>query len=185
MRETREERCETVDAGREHEAARLYDAQRFPPRLHAIVAFDEVVERTEEQHRVELLIGVRQRSGVAESRRHRETLLGQCGRSLDVARHQIDDLHLVTRLCEPARVHAGRAAHIEDPERVTRQHAFDDLARAQELELVEAGGDPRGLVVVVLVMVDDLGIDLGLVHRTTAYERETPRGMELVLGRGV
>src|SRR5215467_12011897 len=65
-REAVEQRGEPRDGGREHGALRLHDAPCLRERRQAVLAFGQVVERTEEQNRVEGCLLERELARVAD-----------------------------------------------------------------------------------------------------------------------
>jgi hypothetical protein len=92
----------------------------------------EVVQRAEEEHRIDRRIRLREPAGVADFGGQQPVL--SCGS--DTLRDDVDQMHAVAPASQPGRVYAGAAAHVEHPGR--RRWQLPLLARAQQREAVMA-----------------------------------------------
>lgn len=153
-----EQRRMAADGGGEENARRTQDASCLPQRPDAIGTGHEVVERAELQDRIEAVIPLVERSGVAQHCLHARTA---GGRLFDVERDGIDQSDGMSRRGEPIGVHAGTAAHVEDAQRTGRKVTEDEFLGAFELEGTrrEGAGQPVDLGA-TLVVLEDGGIEL-------------------------
>jgi len=105
-----------------------------PRHLHPVLPAVQVVERPQRQPQVEGVVGVGERAGVPEPGLDAR----EPGGLLDVARHEVQEGDPVTPLGQPARVHPGAAADVDDPHPVVGvvQEAPEHLAGAQQLHQV-------------------------------------------------
>jgi hypothetical protein len=101
--------------------------------VHAVVAFNEVIERAEEQHHVRGPVGIGETTGVAHlGPGERRTGMG--ARLFHVPRREIEEMHLVPAAGQPARVEAGASSHVEDARGGRRQAPLEDVLRSCELD---------------------------------------------------
>lgn len=101
-----------------------------------------MVERAEEEHRVDRRIRPREPAGVTDFGGHQPLL--KCGS--DMPWDNVDEMHAVAPPREPGRVYAGAAADVEHHGRRRWQLTLQQLARAKQLEAVMAkpeGAAPR------------------------------------------
>jgi hypothetical protein len=103
-----------------------------------------MVERTEEEHRVDRRIRLRQPAGITDLSGHRPML--SCGSNMP--RDNVDKMHAVAPARQPGRVYTGAAAHIKHHGRRQWQLTQQQLARAQQLEAIV--GKPKQALPLVL-----------------------------------
>lgn len=99
-----------------------------------------MVERAEEQCRVEGVVGDREFAGVAEPRGDGEPVLGEPG-GRHVLGYDVEQLAPVSVGGEPGGVRAGAAADVEQVRGRPGQVAAQDLLGAGRLQPAGAGGD--------------------------------------------
>ena len=120
-----------------------------------------MVERSEQQHRVDASVGVaRQVARVRHRRLERRVRLGRGALAclLDVERQHVDELDVVPGSCEARGIDAGAAADVEQAGGGRGQHLCEQLERSHQLEVVAAPEQPVALdaerVVVAECLVD-------------------------------
>ena len=91
-----------------------------------------MVERAEEEDRIDRRIRLREPAGIADFGGHQPVL--SCGS--DMLRDDVDEMHAVAPARQPSRVYASAAAHVEHHRRRRWQLTQQQLARAQQLEAV-------------------------------------------------
>ena len=134
--ETVEERCEPVDRGDGHDPTRNGHPARLTQGGSPLVRTLQVVERPEEQDHVDRVVALRELPSV--SHLGRETGRAQLPQGeLDMAGAEIEQVDVVARVEQPAGVHAGSTADVEDPLRRWPQVSAQHLLGSAELELAE------------------------------------------------
>ena len=154
-----EHRGEARDRRRDQQSAGLQHPMRLAQRRATFVTRGQVVQRSQQQHRVGRAVPAFQLARIPH-RNAGERVLGlrlRCALGLgDVQRDRIDQVHLVSERGQPAGVHPGAAADVQHHLRGRRQEAFDDLLGARQLQGSRALGQPLGLGD-LLVVREDLG----------------------------
>jgi len=106
-----------ADAGAPHQATGAQNAVGLAQTSQAILLFNEMVERTEQQNGVNGVVGIRQTPGIANFDRCQRMpgLLGRGrARLFDMFGHRIDQVHPISASGKPAGVNAGSATGIDD-----------------------------------------------------------------------
>jgi hypothetical protein len=127
-------RHEPSDGRGEQDPAGPQDSPRFGERRDPLSSTHEVVERAEEEHRVDRRIRPREPAGVTDFGGHQPVL--KCGS--DMPWDNVDKMHAVAPPREPGRVYAGAAADVKHHGRRRWQLTLQQLARAKQLEAVMA-----------------------------------------------
>ena len=91
-----------------------------------------MVERAEEEHRVDRRVRPREPAGILDFGGHQPVL--SCGSNM--LRDEVDEMHAVAPARQPGRVYAGAAAHVEHHGWGRWQLTLQQLARAQQLEAI-------------------------------------------------
>jgi hypothetical protein len=118
----------TTPSGRAHAAS-------LRERADAVRTARQVVQRAEQQHGIDDVVGQVERTGVRQARLDLDAgRPRRCVRLLDVERDQVAVVDPVSTLREPDGVSAGPAANVGDGRRRRRQMPPEDLLRAQELD---------------------------------------------------
>jgi hypothetical protein len=128
------DRHEPSDGRGEQNPAGPQDSPRLDERRDPLSSTHEVVERAEEEHRIDRRIRLRQPAGIADFGGHQPVL--SCGSNM--LQDDIDEMHPVASASQPGRMHAGAAAHVEHHRRRRRQLTQQQLTRAQQLKTVMA-----------------------------------------------
>ena len=133
----------------------------------------QVVERSEQKHRIEASVGVREVASVALVRREASGT-GE----IDVARDEVHDLDPMAVAFEPLGVGAVGAADIEDP-RAGPERSPEDLLRAKKLDPAFRGVQACGLIPALVERADlgapGIGHDEELAIARSPLERWTHR----------
>jgi hypothetical protein len=124
------DRHESSDRRGEQGPTGPQDPPRLGERRDPLSSTHEVVERTEEEHRIDRRIRLRKPAGITDLGGHQPVL--KCGS--DMPRDDVDEMHAVAPAREPRRVYAGAAADVEHHGRRRWQLTEQQLARAQQLE---------------------------------------------------
>ena len=103
-----------------------------------------MVERAEEEHRVDRRIRLREPAGVTDFGGQVPVL--KCGS--DMPRDNVDKMHAVAPARQPGRVYAGAAADVEHHGRRHWPLTLQQLARTKQLETVMA--EPKQALPLVL-----------------------------------
>ncbi|SDX04679.1 hypothetical protein SAMN05216215_100741 [Saccharopolyspora shandongensis] len=98
-----------ADGGGEQHASWAEHTPGFGQRLRTVIAIDQVIERTEEQHDIRGVIGAGQVAGIAELRSDTRDR----GRRFHMTGHRIDNVHRVAFSSQPAGMNSGPATDIE------------------------------------------------------------------------
>jgi hypothetical protein len=122
-----------------------------------------VVERAEQEHRVDRRIRLRESAGIADFGGQKP--VPSCGS--DMLRDEVDEMHAVAPARQPGRVYAGAAADVEHHGRSRWQLTLQQLARAKQLESV-VGKPEQALPFVLPVMVGEQVLTLR--HETIVDE---------------
>ena len=93
-----------------------------------------MVERAEQEHRIDRRVRLREPTGIADFGGHQPGL--NCGSNM--LRDDVDEMHAVASAGQPDSVYARAAAHVEHHRRRRWQLTQQQLARAQQLEAVMA-----------------------------------------------
>lgn len=145
-----------ADAGRHDRSIRPSDSPRLTQRDQTIIAVEQVVERTEEQHG--FLAGVRLGQSACVTELSRDTRHHLSPR--DVRFDGVDDVDFVALGRQPLSVDTGRATDIQDRGRRRREKAGDQLLGPDALqEAMSPHAKPFIFVEAVTVEREDLRLD--------------------------
>jgi hypothetical protein len=125
---------ESSDGRCKQDPAGPQDPPRLDERSDPLSSTQEVVERAEEQHRIDRRIRLREPAGVTDF--GGQVLVLKCGS--DMPWGNVDEMYAVAPAREPGRVYAGAAADVEHHGRRRWQLTLQQLARAKQLEAVMA-----------------------------------------------
>src|SRR5439155_13558095 len=119
------------------EAARLEHPMRLLQSLDPVAPLREVIEGTQEQHRLHARVAFIEPPRIAQAATGQRglRLTGRGGpRMLDVERRGIDERDAVAARGEPAGIDARAAAHVQNSAGRRRQVTQDDFLSAGELD---------------------------------------------------
>lgn len=142
-RNVRQKRSEARDRSRGEQAPRTQHAPRLGQRSDAVAAFDEVVERPEQEDDVVRPVGLGQHARVAFLRD--ETPGRTLPRLPYVQRRDVNELYVVTRIGEPLGVYTRTTPDVQDADRRGREVPQQQLLRSRELEPPVASLEPAEL----------------------------------------
>jgi hypothetical protein len=133
--ETIKQRGEPGDRCGDDQTARANDAPSLLERSDPLASLGQVIERAEQEHRIERGIPCLEPASIAQP--HGERALGSftcSGRLLYMERHRIDKVNGVSDPRPPRRIHAWTATHVQDRGRRRRQDPFQQLLRTRKLD---------------------------------------------------
>ncbi len=158
-----EDRHESSDGRGEQDPAGPQNSPRFGERRDPLSSTHEVVERAEEEHRVDRPVRLREPAGITNFGGHQSLL----SYGLDMLRDDVDEMHAVAPARQPGRVYAGAAAHVEHHGWGRWQLTLQQLARAKQLEAVMAKPEQALPLVLPRIVRDQI---LTLRHQTIVDE---------------
>ena len=157
-----------------------HDAVRLAEGSQPIIPAGQVVQRPQQEHRIDLGVGQIEIERVADGRVHAvEAERGRRGSGLfDMEWHQVAVVDAAAEFGQPHGVPTGAPADVGNRARQRRQVATDDLLRTGELERSHAVIEPITLQAELVVLVQRpscVGVHAGESDgRTPRHEHRFP-----------
>lgn len=159
--ESVEQRRAPADRGGHDHATNTHNTSGLPPYRKAIRVLREVIQRPEQQDRVNAANDSGQGSGIPENGGHPR---GRC-RLSHMLGHRFDNLDVVADLRQRAGVGVGRSRYVQQCRGRIGEHSGQDVPRAQEAQPALAGRE-AGPLAAPLVVLHDLGFSMqSIVYR--------------------
>ena len=156
------------DGRRMDHATMSHDAPSLAQRLQPVAAVLQVIQRTEEQHGIDRIVGEVERASIAD--RAVDPIVVAIPDLVDVMGYEITMDDLVTRVDEPIGIAPGTAPDIRDHRARRRKRSPDDLNRPAELN---AAHPERKSVAFLITCVVRLKLPIG--HAPSCRAEPTER----------
>jgi len=136
------ERRKSRNRSCEHSTAAAQNAMRLTQRLQSVRSLRQVIQRPQHEHAVATCILLLDLASIAHrAARDRKLCLRPRSffRLLDMLRHRIAQVHLITLPRQPQRMYACRAANIQNSRRRFRQMPRQHILCPNPLQLADTG----------------------------------------------